>query len=66
MEEEETEEERQAKGEKIADLMSQLTTEQISEAMDSVFTEMLSDFKVRTKKNKFYLTRSCNCPSKTK
>ena len=33
-------------GEKIADLMSQLTAEQISEAMDSVFAEMLTDFKV--------------------
>ena len=43
---EESEEERQAKGEKIADLMSQLTAEQISEAMDSVFAEMLTDFKV--------------------
>lgn len=45
--EEETEEERQSKGEKIADLMSLLTPEQISEAMDSVFAEMLTDFKVR-------------------
>ena len=41
-----TQEELNAEGEKIADLMSQLTTEQVTSVMDQVFEEMLIGMKV--------------------
>ena len=36
-----------AEGEKVADLMAQLTTEQVTEVMNNVFEEMLGGLKVR-------------------
>ena len=44
--EDKTKEESHAEGEKIADLMAQLTTEEVTAAMDQVFEEMLSGMKV--------------------